>query len=143
MSFAYDMELQTDLHDLSSPDLSKPIQPPHQHSSINIAIPAVYRVRRGDKLETIVNRYYGSSENLPRIIAYNKKHIDNPNIILTGQLILLLPPRLYKVQEGDTGLQLARTLLGSSKRRNDIVELNKLPHPDKILAGEILVLPQK
>ncbi len=50
-------------------------------------------------------------------------------------------PEQYQVQEGDTLLDISRRKYGSDEMVDDICELNHLEDGDKILAGEMILLP--
>jgi hypothetical protein len=63
------------------------------------------RVRRGDSLWNLANRYLGSGTRYPHIVDYHNqeaarhglRHIDQPNLIFVGETILI-PPRPKKPQ---------------------------------------------
>jgi nucleoid-associated protein YgaU len=51
---------------------------------------------------------------------------------------------VYKVRAGDTLRSIARDTLGTSRRANDILEMNreKIDDPDNLIVGQILELPE-
>jgi nucleoid-associated protein YgaU len=53
------------------------------------------------------------------------------------------PPRIYIVQSGDTLSSIAREKLGDANRWPEIFALNRdvISNPDRILPGQVLVLP--
>jgi len=52
-------------------------------------------------------------------------------------------PRLHTVQRGDTLSGIARATLGDANRWPEIFALNRgiLTHPDRIIGGQVLILP--
>lgn len=82
----------------------------------------------------------------------NRAIIKNPNLIFPGQVLHLPPktpvgtiPRLYTVKKGDTLSGIAKALLGKESRFPEIFNLNRaiLSNPDRIIPGQVLVIPAK
>jgi nucleoid-associated protein YgaU len=112
--------------------------------------PTTYPVRRGDTLVGIAKSQLGDGNRWPQIFVLNRTIIKNPNVIFPGQVLHLPPrtpvgtiPRLYTVRKGDTLSGIARTLLGNQNRWPEIFNLNRavLSNPDRIIPGQVLVLP--
>ncbi|HEX2192779.1 MAG TPA: M23 family metallopeptidase [Acidimicrobiales bacterium] len=106
-----------------------------------------YKVRRGDTLFDVAARLGVDSRALA---AANG--IRDPNLILTGQTLVVPPPGAkgpstasggsvgsYRVRPGDTLADLAPRL-GVSPRR--LAEANSLANPNRIVAGQTLSVPQ-
>ena len=115
------------------------------------ALPAgaheTYRVQRGDTLLDVAS-HLGVD---PGALAA-ANGISDPNLILTGQTLVVPPGRAsarssgsasssggsYRVQPGDTLVEVAPRL-GVSPRR--LAEANSLASPDRIVAGQTLTVP--
>lgn len=50
-------------------------------------------------------------------------------------------PKKYIVEKGDTLMSICKKAYGDSLRYKDVMELNKLDNPDKLLIGQELLLP--
>ncbi|GIF14243.1 LysM peptidoglycan-binding domain-containing protein [Actinoplanes teichomyceticus] len=112
--------------------------------------PRTYTVRRGDTLTGIARSQLGNASRWPEIYLLNRSVIRNPNQIFAGQVLALPPaqptgpiPRLYTVRRGDTLTGIARAQLGDGDRWPEIFARNRdvIANPDRIVAGQILVLP--
>jgi LysM repeat protein len=121
--------------------------------------PSVYIVQKGDSLSTIIRRKLGKpaaqSESVSRQVRKLNPQIRDVNRIYPGQKIAL--PQLaaepgkahYIVNKGDTLSQILHDRLGIT--RSDLVKwtalvkkLNPdLVSPDRIYAGQTLILPDK
>ena len=134
---------------------------------VEAAKDSVYTVGAGDSLWKIAHKHYGSGDeqaHVDAILAANPTLSSN-EYLKVGQKITLpvitakvdptrLPAekqaaetggRIYVVKEGDTLSAIAKKELGSSKRSNEIFELNRtrLSDPAKIVVGMKLTLPPK
>jgi nucleoid-associated protein YgaU len=109
-----------------------------------------YPVKGGDSLSSIAAAELGNANRWPQIYALNQSLIRDPDRIFAGQVFVLPPkepvgtiPRLHTVQRGDTLSGIANAELGSPSRWPDIFALNRaiLTNPDRIIPGQVLVLP--
>lgn len=122
-----------------------------------------YTVQSGDTLIGIARRYLGDGERYKDIEAINADKL-GPDLILKIGMTLKLPSdastdarstrqitstpsssseRTYTIKTGDTLGEIAYKLLGTSKRMDEIVELNGLDSPDTIYVGMTLRIPAK
>lgn len=99
-----------------------------------------YRVRRGDTLWKISNRYGVSINEIARI-----NNIQNPNLIFTGQ-ILRIPishsnnsnnqnALYYRVRRGDNLYKIARKFRTTV---NSLIKWNNIRNPNLIYVGQII-----
>ncbi|MDR1241049.1 MAG: LysM peptidoglycan-binding domain-containing protein [Oscillospiraceae bacterium] len=114
--------------------------PPIQDSVENE--PVIYRVKPGDTLWSIAQRFLGSGHKCKDIQTFN--NLSNETIH-AGQTLMIPQNKsgnwtLYSVSRGDTLWNLARKFLGSWARYNEIINLNNLSN-DVIYAGQILKIP--
>ncbi|WP_436530954.1 LysM peptidoglycan-binding domain-containing protein [Actinoplanes sp. HUAS TT8] len=114
--------------------------------------PTTYTVKKGDTLTGIAKSQLGDGNRWPQIFVLNRAVIKNPNVIFPGQVLHLPPrtpvgtiPRLYTVKKGDTLSGIAKALLGNANRFPEIFNLNRaiLSNPDRIIPGQVLVIPAK
>jgi nucleoid-associated protein YgaU len=125
----------------------------------------VHTVQQGETLRTICSIYYGDSGLSSAVAQWNR--LDNPNTIENGQQIAL-PNRTaliaasftdpqpstktnsskttmgkYTVKSGDTLSEISQKVMGTSKKTQVLIELNKdvMPNPDRIRPGMILQFP--
>ena len=112
--------------------------------------PRTYTVKPGDTLSGIAQDQLGDADRWPEIFVLNRASIRNPDLIFPGQVLILPgdtpmdpPPRIYIVQSGDTLSSIAREKLGDADRWPEIFALNGdvISNPDRILPGQVLVLP--
>ncbi|GAA2642438.1 LysM peptidoglycan-binding domain-containing protein [Paractinoplanes durhamensis] len=112
--------------------------------------PVTYTVTAGDTLSSIAATRLGAANRWPQIYALNQAVIRNPDRIFPGQVFVLPPkqpvgsiPRLYTVQRGDTLSGIAAARLGAAARWPEIFALNRaiLTNPDRIIPGQVLILP--
>ncbi|MFG0244712.1 MAG: LysM peptidoglycan-binding domain-containing protein [Phycisphaerales bacterium JB052] len=145
------------------------VQEPTQHSRTNIRpLPTKtyqsYTVVQGDSLIGIARRLLGDGDRYVEIENLNADKL-GPDSILQIGMQLKLPgdariltsgsrqtrtsgnasgnTRNYTVAPGDTLGEISINLLGTSKRMNEIVELNGLSSPDQIFVGMTLKIPSK
>ena len=117
-----------------------------------------YTIRRGDNLGRIARVECGDSKMVKRIMALNG--ITNPDRIREGQ-VLVLPgagaraattrvasiqaaapsKRTYVVKAGDSLSGISQRTLGTSKRWEELMVLNRISDPTKIRVGQVLKLP--
>jgi nucleoid-associated protein YgaU len=134
---------------------------------VEAAKDSVYTVGAGDSLWKIAHKHYGSGDeqaHVDAILAANPTLSSN-EYLKVGQKITLpvitakpdparLPAekqaaetggRTYVVKDGDTLSSISKKELGSTKRWNEIYELNRtrLSDPAKIVVGMKLTLPPK
>ena len=111
-----------------------------------------YTVQRGDTLSSIAGAKLGNQARWPEIFVLNRATVPSPNRIFPGQVLLLPPreptgpiPRLYTVVRGDNLTKIAREQLGDGNRSREIFNLNRdvIADPDRIIVGQVLVLPQR
>ncbi|WP_250031205.1 LysM peptidoglycan-binding domain-containing protein [Paractinoplanes maris] len=112
--------------------------------------PATYTVQAGDTLFGIAEAKLGNGNRWPQIYALNQAVIRDPDRIFAGQVFVLPPkepvgdiPRLHTVKSGDTLTSIARATLGDGDRWPEIFTLNQaiLTNPDRIIPGQVLILP--
>ncbi|MCY1145477.1 LysM peptidoglycan-binding domain-containing protein [Actinoplanes sp. Pm04-4] len=112
--------------------------------------PATHTVVAGDTLFGIAEAKLGDGNRWPQIYALNQALIRDPDRIFAGQVFVLPPrepvgdiPRLYIVQNGDTLSGIAADKLDDGNRWPEIFALNRaiLTNPDRIIGGQVLILP--
>lgn len=101
------------------------------------AASTTYTVRKGDNLESIAARHGVTVRDLTR-----GNEIRNANLVTVGQKLTIPSGRTrltaYTVRKGETlGAIAARHRLSVS----DVLAHNKLSRPDRIVAGQVLLLP--
>jgi len=99
--------------------------------------PTTYRVRKGDNLASIAAHHGVSVRDLTRA-----NHILDADLVIVGQKLTIPAGRTqltaYTVRKGETlGAIAARHRLSVS----DVLAHNKLSRPDRIVAGQVLLLP--
>jgi nucleoid-associated protein YgaU len=113
-------------------------------------VPRTYTVKSGDTLSGIARGQLGDERRWTQIYVLNRKDIRDPNRIFPGQVFVLPPrepvgaiPRLHIVVTGDTLFGIARVQLGDGNRWPEIFRLNSdvIDNPDRIIPGQVLVLP--
>jgi nucleoid-associated protein YgaU len=114
--------------------------------------PRTYEVRPGDTLFRIAQNELGDGRRWTEIFLLNRVLIRNPEQIFAGQVLTLPPagpptgpiPILYVVKPGDTLSGIARAKLGDAGRWREIFDLNRdvITNPDRVIPGQVLVLPQ-
>lgn len=106
----------------------------------------VYTVKRGDTLSHLALKYNTTINSLVKL-----NRIKNPNLIYTGQRIIINPNSnsegngqnscgkiLYKIKYGDT---LSHIALKYHTTVQKIAIINHIPNPNLIYAGHILQIP--
>jgi nucleoid-associated protein YgaU len=115
------------------------------------AQPLTYTVQPGDTLSGIAEAKLGDADRWPQIFVLNRDIIRDFNRIFAGQVFKLPKrrpvgpiPKLYVVRDGDTLFDIAADKLHDGNRWPEIWALNLtiIPNPNRIRAGQILVLPQ-
>lgn len=105
--------------------------------------PKTYTAQPGDSYWSIAVKFLGDGRRYKEILELNQ--IENPNILLVGQ-VLKLPekdmPKAHTVEAGDTLWSIATRYLGDGARYPEIMEANRLKTP-VILVGQVLQLPKK
>ncbi len=112
----------------------------------------LYTVQRGDTLWAIAARHYGDPLLWPVLHHANRALVPNPHHIRPGQQLLLpaLPPEhvlpggTLRVLPGDSLWRIAARIYGDPLSWPEIHAANAttIPDPDRILPGQILVLPR-
>lgn len=103
-----------------------------------------YRVRQGDTLWSISERFLGYGPRYNEIMSLNGLTND---MIYPGQILHIsidesVSPETYTVKSGDTLWKIAREMLGDGKRYTEIMKLNNLATGD-LRVGQTLNLPSK
>lgn len=123
-----------------------------------------YTVAAGDSLIRISRRYLGDGERWKEIHELNADQL-GPDAILKVGMTLRLPAdarmqaqteqgrrsakrdsvqtQRYTVKAGDTLGEISMDILGTSKRADEIAQLNGLSSPNEIYVGMVLKVPSK
>lgn len=104
----------------------------------------VYRIRQGDTLWKISEKFLGRGERYGEIMSLNGLTTD---MIYPGQILKIavdevVSPRTYTVKPGDTLWKISTQMLGDGRRYSEIMRLNNLPDSN-IRVGQKLNLPEK
>ncbi len=108
-----------------------------------------YRVRRGDTLQSIARRIYGSPEHARLILT--EGHV-RAGRLREGQMLLLPglepPPvrvKTYLVQEGDSLFIISEKILGDGNLWRRIFDSNrdKLKSPTALRKGQVLLIREE
>lgn len=134
------------LNDIANPNLIYPgqelniYQVQKRNSYINTPTGTTYyRVVAGDTLSEIALRFNTTVENLVRL-----NNIDNPNLIYTGQLLVISYSEStsdtfsYTIVYGDT---LSEIALRYGTTVAELARINGITNPNLIYAGETLQIP--
>ncbi|MEK7487541.1 MAG: LysM domain-containing protein [Planctomycetota bacterium] len=129
------------------------------------AVPAEYKVVKGDSLYKIALEKLGSAHYVEELIRYNQ--LDSSSKIRIGQVLKIPPgfPKIqgnddkekenpeavvskskeeeYRVMEGDSLYKIAERKLGSKQQAQYLAEYNQLKDPSLIRVGQILKIPEK
>ncbi len=99
------------------------------------------QVQAGDSLWNIAARELGSGYLWPEIQRLNPQ-LNDPDVIIPGELLTLPSFHKYRIQAGDSLWSIAARLLGDPLRWPEIQRLNpQLADPDLVRPGEVLNLP--
>ncbi len=125
----------------------------------------MHTVVQGETLRTICSAYYGDSGFALAVSNWNQ--LSNPNAIEKGQQIALpsraalvavsiapttasaLPDKSivamgkYTVKSGDTLSEISQKVMGTTKKTQLLIDINKdvMPNPDRIRPGMVLQFP--
>lgn len=102
----------------------------------------IYKVQKGDTLQSIAQDFYGDTGRWELIYQANKSKADKSGKVRAGRT-LLVPALSYTVKKGDTVESIAKKYYGAQGKRNVIYDANKdvIPASRKIGTGDKLVLP--
>lgn len=132
-----------------------------------------HEVRPGESLSSIAKYYYGDTYNALQLARFNK--IDNPNRLSVGHRLRIpltapafsglassgnanpssaspTPPApdvtqyaSYTIRSGDVLSKVAQRLMGTSKRTNELYELNRnvITNPDRLIPGTVIKVPKE
>ena len=150
--------------------LDGPPLPSDTQSTSNSTGDRIHIVVQGETLRSICLDFYGDSGLAGGVATWNK--LQNPNAIEKG-LRIALPTRssliagsianntqstnqsssqletsttamgTYTVKEGDTLSEIAQKVMGTTKKTQLLIDVNKdvMPNPDRIMPGMILQFP--
>jgi nucleoid-associated protein YgaU len=125
---------------------------PHRHHAATASAPmggGTYRVKPGDSLSKLAQRYLGNASRWPELYAMNRGNVSNPRMIRVGQ-VLTMPgasmagkSRVYVVRPGDSLFTIAGRQMGNGSKWATIYEANKdhIRDARMIFPGQKLVLP--
>lgn len=133
------------------------------------AIPADYRIQKGDNLSKISEKFYGNKSMVKAIMALNG--IKDANNILVGQVIKLPEPGVdyssmieansatadtnsstsqptelpeeYIIKTGDSLYKISEYFYKDTSMVSSIMELNGLANPNSVFAGQKIKLPKE
>ncbi|MEY4801479.1 MAG: hypothetical protein RLZZ274_210 [Cyanobacteriota bacterium] len=105
----------------------------------------IHWIQEGDTLYDVSTIYYGTADNIDAIIAANSDLISNPDLIYSGDRLVIPDatyPLHYKVRERDTLYHLARRFYGDISCVDLLFNSNRdlIRDPDLIFAGQTLVI---
>ena len=104
-----------------------------EHQSAN---GATHKVRRGEHLTAIANKYRTTVSELVRL-----NNLDRNGVLFAGQVLKIQKPVIkHRVRRGETLLQIAERYRVSP---GAIVEVNGIKNRSRILAGQALLIPVK
>jgi len=119
--------------------LPAPAPPPTAGPSFSVAAPLTHTVQPGETLGAIALRYYRDVRHVPLLVAANR--LDPRAALRPGQTLRIPIGEPYEVRPGDSVSSIAERELGDSRRAWALLELNGLREPDRVLPGQILMLP--
>lgn len=128
-----------------------------------------HTVVEGDSLYRLAARYLGDGKRWPELQKLNDDILNGSENVQLGMVLKVAPQasaqttatparqqapsrsnarpdanhRTYVVLKGDSLGKIAQSLLGTSRRMNEIVELNALKDPDDIRVGQTLKIPAR
>lgn len=102
----------------------------------------IYMVKKGDNLEKISKKFYGTSEKWKKIYNANKNKISASKKVKAGKK-LFIPAMTCTVKKGDDLKSLAKKYYGTKTEWRRIYEANKdiVPTSKKLKKGSSLVIP--
>jgi LysM repeat protein len=98
-----------------------------------------HRVKRGDTLAALAEKYYGERARADLLARVNGLTKEKP--LRAGQLLIVPFSAAYKVRPGDTASALAEKWLGGSSRHALLLEMNGLPPKGALPADAEIELP--
>jgi len=135
-------------------DWSQPPQPKQSFTR--------YVVKKNESLSKIADRFLGSPTRWPELAALNSDRVGKDGSVREGTTLRIPAtsdstqpastrksdtpagsPKTYTVKDGDTLSEIAQTYLGTVKRADEILKLNKIDDADEIFAGRVLRLPPR
>ncbi len=124
---------------LSSPQQLKP------GDKLVLPVPVVrtvYKVRKGDTLQSIAQNFYGDTDRWKLIYEANKSKASASGKVKAGRT-LLIPAMAYTVKKGDTTKDIAKKYYGAQGKWKIIYNANKdvIPSSQKLKTGSKLVIP--
>jgi nucleoid-associated protein YgaU len=113
-----------------------------------------HSVASGESLYQIAAKYYGNGNMWKELAKFNG--MDKSGAVragmkikvpskeaLGGRTLVTTPPSSYTVKRGDTLGDISMKTLGTSKRWQEIVDLNNLDDEDALTPGDVLKIPAK
>lgn len=150
----------------AAPPAQTPAQPEQPTAAQNGVLGGVnYTVQPGDHLWGLAQKFYKDGMKWKEIFEANKDVLTSETANLVVGTILRIPEikveppkvappaaapavpagqRTWTVHQGDTLVEIAKKVYGSSKHWRAIAEANKkeLPDPDRPKVGQVLLLPE-
>lgn len=105
-------------------------------------IRAFYTTKKGDTLQSLAEKYYGTSSKWKMIYNMNKNKATASGTVKAGKE-LLIPAMTYEVEKGDTIQSIAKQYYGKKSDWRKIYQANRdlIPESKKLKTGVSLVLP--
>lgn len=125
-----------------------------------------HTVVSGDNLYRLAAKYLGDGDRWPELARLNADQLGGDETVQIGMVLRIAPQsaartasptparaepakrdaapaRTYVVLKGDMLSTISQKLLGTTRRMNEIVELNGLKDPDDIRVGQTLKIPAR
>jgi nucleoid-associated protein YgaU len=109
----------------------------------------VVRVRKGDTLASIAERFYGNPMYYKRILRANKglrrgTHLRVGQRIIVPELDKKIRDRLYRIRKGDTLYKISKRFYGTTKKVQKIIDANyKIKSAStKLNVGDLIYIPK-